>query len=268
MAALQDIPVSTLSEFLDVTASSIPPQRTPIWFRGVGTASYRLTPSLFRHGTITTIKELIELEYEILTRFKHRSIPFQERVLQTDWEYLFYMQHFGVPTRLLDWSENPFVALYFAITDAELKRDPATKLFTSDAAVWILDPYGWNGHFLGEAWRRIAAVPDAALNSYAPTSDLKTLHTNPVAMAGMHNSRRIVAQRGAFTIFGSNLAPMDQIFVDQSFPVTALKRIVLPKDALESLRNQLFALGYTDSMIYPDLPGLATEIKRQFGFLT
>ena len=206
------------------------------------------------------------MEYDILNRFKHRSLPYQERVLTTDWEYLFFMQHFGVPTRLLDWSENPLVAVYFAITDAEGHRDKATGEFTTDAVVWMLNPHVWNGHFLGPAWQRIASVPDAALDSYAPTSNLRSLHTDPVAMAGMHNSRRIVAQRGAFTIFGSNLLPMEETFDTKNFPPEALKKLIIPRGRLLDFRDSLFGLGYTDSMIYPDLPGLATEIKRQFGF--
>ncbi len=102
------------------------------WFRGVGDANHELIPSLYRHKKITEISQLIELEFEILTRFKHRSLPYQNRVLNTNWEYLFFMQHFGVPTRLLDWSENSMVALYFAITSAESHNDRTSGAFTRD----------------------------------------------------------------------------------------------------------------------------------------
>lgn len=48
-----------------------------------------------------------------MIRFRQRSIPFSDRSLQDDWEALFFMQHYRVPTRLLDWSENPFISFHF-----------------------------------------------------------------------------------------------------------------------------------------------------------
>src|SRR5437016_3409127 len=68
------------------------------WFRGVGDANHELIPSLYRHKTITEISQLIELEFDILTRCKFRSLPYQNQVLEPIWGYLLFMQHFGVPT--------------------------------------------------------------------------------------------------------------------------------------------------------------------------
>ncbi len=54
------------------------------------------------------------------------------------WEWYFLMQHYGAPTRLLDWTGNPLVALYFAIVDQEVHGK------NRDAAVWVFDPWEWN----------------------------------------------------------------------------------------------------------------------------
>jgi hypothetical protein len=260
--------ITSIVDYTNLANGLVTSPRTTLWFRGVGKSNYGLVPSLFRHPRITDVKELIELEFDILNRFKHRSIPFQQRPLNTDWEYLFFMQHYAVPTRLLDWSENSHVALYFAIAAAEEHRD-ATGAFTGDAAIWILNPQVWNEHVLGAAWRnRILAIPDQPLESYEPTDNLRTLSTKPVAMAGLHNSSRIVAQRGAFTIFGSDKKPMEQIYADAGFPDNSLVKVVLPSASLSALQQSLFGMGYSDSMIYPDLTGLAKEIKRHFGFHT
>jgi hypothetical protein len=241
-------------------------KQTP-WYRGVGNATYTLTPTVYRHPTTTNVKELVELEFDLLNRFKQRSIPFQSRPLTEDWEHLFFMQHYGVPTRLLDWSENSMVALYFAIASAEEQRDPATRSFTKDAAVWILNPQVWNEHVVGVAWKdRILGVRDAPLDAYKPTDNLRSLNTKPVAISGLHNSSRIVAQRGAFTIWGSDNSPMETVYVNNSFPADALVKIDLPMASLPTLQDSLFKLGYSDSMIYPDLIGLSKELRRQFGF--
>jgi FRG domain-containing protein len=221
------------------------------WFRGVGDANH----------------ELIELELDILTRFKFRSLPYQNQVLEPIWGYLFFMQHFGVPTRLLDWSENSMVALYFAITSGESYKDRTSGAFTRDAAVWILNTELWNLRMAGPGMKgRILAVPDVVLQGYEPTDDLRKIAANPVAMAGHYNNPRIVAQRGAFTIFGHNNMPMNRIFDLEDLEPDALVKVILPQDHLSDLRDALFRIGYTDSMVYPDLIGLAMEIKRHYGF--
>jgi hypothetical protein len=267
MPVLRIETVGSIPDYTALAGTLVSSPTTTLWFRGIGNASHRLIPSLYRHPTKTDVKDLIELEFDILNRFRHRSIPFQQRPLTTDWEHLFFMQHYGVPTRLLDWSENLLVALYFAILSAEENRDPDTGAFTSDAAVWILNPQMWNEHVLGPAWRnRILAIPDQPLDSYKPTADLKSLQTKPIAMAGLHNSSRIVAQRGAFTIFGSDKKPMEEIFEAAGFPDNSLVKVVLPLASIAEFQKSIFNMGYSDSMIYPDLLGLAMEIKRQFGF--
>lgn len=265
MAVPRSERASTLKDYTQLIEAIKPSADAPVWFRGIGKAAYELLPSLYRHPSKRDVAELVELEGNLLTRFRHRSIPYQDRPPGNDWELLFLMQHYGVPTRLLDWSENPFIALYFAITAAESCR--VSGDFIEDAAVWILNTKLWNGHILSPYWNgRILSVPDGPLEAYKPTSDMKTLGSEPVAIAGLHNSQRIVAQRGAFTIFGHNNLPMERIYDDKSFPPDALLKVVLPQHDLTTLRDSLFGIGYADSMIYPDLSGLAKEMKRQFGF--
>ncbi len=116
-----------------------------LWYRGCGKSTHRLQPTLYRHKRKKKIDELSSLELQVITRFRQRSIPFHDRSLLDDWDALFFMQHYGVPTRLLDWTENPLIALYFAVMSAPFKTKKSGRIhFASDAAVWVLDPVAWN----------------------------------------------------------------------------------------------------------------------------
>jgi len=248
--------------------------RTPgsLWFRGIGDSTYKLLPTLYRHRIVKKMEKLEELEEELMMRFRQRSIPFITRPLADEWDLLFFMQHYGVPTRLLDWSENPFVSLFFAVMTSDFKgtfkAGEASLKFKSDAAVWMLDPVAWNVHALRHQGfdRGVLTPSDEALQSYKPLTDFADMNVHPVAIYGAHNSPRIVAQRGIFTIFGQGTAPMEAVYESDNFPADCLTKIVLDRLAVPGIRKSLLKTGITDSVVFPDLDGLAREIKQVFKF--
>src|SRR4051794_14108420 len=78
------------------------------WFRGHADSTWKLLPSLAR------LPNKIEAELALIKRFKQNAYSIGDVPPESeDWRWLFLMQHHGAPTRLLDWSENPLVALYF-----------------------------------------------------------------------------------------------------------------------------------------------------------
>lgn len=242
----------------------------PRWFRGSGRYSYDLSPSLFRHPSITDADELIRLEGRIIERFRQRCIPFMSRQITENWEYLFLMQHFGVPTRLLDWTENPYMALFFALTTAHLGIKHGVEKYLDSAAVWIVDPLIWNNKALSHYTYRgaidILTHYDDKLDAYKPLIDLGSMKEEPVAMFGTYNSPRIIAQRGAFTIFGRNTESMNNRYITQSYPQDCLIKLKIPASKIRDLLDSIIAIGITDSVVYPDLDGLARETKRFFGY--
>jgi hypothetical protein len=235
------------------------------WYRGIGDAKYKLVPSLFRHPNIATLKPL-ELEQQLLVRFRQRSIPYLTHRLEDEWELLFLMQHHGVPTRLLDWTENPYIALYFALVTC---RPDALGIYP-DCCVWSLDPIAWNRAVLDHLSFQdgVLVSSDERINGHKPGIKESLLNKKPVAMYGSYNSPRIVAQRGAFTIFGSDLSPMEAVKSASSPTITdqVLGQMTIPGAHVPQLRRSLTSIGYTDSVIFPDLDGLAREMKRGYGF--
>lgn len=224
---------------------------------------------MYRHEKLRTPEELSDLEQRLMTRFRQRSIPYLSRTLSDDWDTLFFMQHNGVPTRLLDWTENPLIALHFALMGAKRAHRSSGRIaFESEAAIWVLDPVAWNRHSLSHLRfdGGVLSPGEEALKGYRPTPSFTGMHGVPVAVYGAHNSARIVAQQGVFTIFGRDTTPIERAFKDKGFPANCLRKIIVQKSLISRMRRSLLNHGITESVVFPDLEGLAREIKRLFGF--
>lgn len=264
--ALVETEITSLNQFTEVVEALLGSHGGPFWYRGTWDSAYNLIPGLYRHPTITAEDDLLKLEASVIARFKQRSIPYLTRSFSDNWEYLYFMQHFGVPTRLLDWTENPYLALYFALSKPASGYAGAVPLHSVDSAVWILSCSEWNKWALRHIGHsgQVLAVPDPPLKGYEPGAD--PMNVNPVAMYGVYNSPRIVAQRGVFTIFGRHTTPMEALYMTQDMHAGTLQKLVVRSANVQALFDSLQAIGYSDSVVYPDLDGLAKETKRFFKF--
>ncbi|MCK0509973.1 FRG domain-containing protein [Aromatoleum buckelii] len=105
--------VHHLSKIEDLLSIEVAPIAGSLVYRGVSDASYGLRPSVGRWQG--PIEERFNYERQLFNEFKSRAIGYVDRTPRSDWEWLFLAQHHGLPTRLLDWTSSPLVALYFAL---------------------------------------------------------------------------------------------------------------------------------------------------------
>ncbi|MGE0227638.1 MAG: FRG domain-containing protein [Dehalococcoidia bacterium] len=255
---------AVVSRVLDI-ARSLEAGR-PLWFRGTACETYTLIPKLYR-GAVNAAQAL-DRERRLSVRFRQRSLPFWPAGYpQTEWEHLFAMQHHGVPTRLLDWTENLFVGLFFAINDLPRHAEDPPHEGACVPTLWCLDPVGWNDTIpqlsgLVERAAIYTTADDEIIRPYSPaTNDNRLLQRNdlPLAIYGTHNSDRIVAQRGTFTIAGRSLSSLDELADAQEECIVWKVKL---EESRDQLRSDLIRLGFMESMIYPDLNALARELQE------
>lgn len=257
--------IETFRQFADAI-SSVAEEGRSVWFRGARDVAYDLRPGLFRHPDIVEPDKLIELEWQLLTDYRYQAPPFATMLPTDNLSLLFIMQHYRVPTRLLDWTENPFIALFFATENAREEREGEEK----DAIVWILDPAALNAKTFSNQRdaNRVMGAADMEKQGLAPSPRADAIKTNsPCALFGIHNSPRIVAQRGSFVLYGHDTSSLEKQNHLDLLNTGSLRRIVISAQGKREIFRNLFNTGISDSVVYPDLDGLSREIRNRRGFL-
>jgi hypothetical protein len=218
-------------DFLSIVTFELP-QQSPLWlYRGHRNVAWPLLPQVHRsefdNFRTAALAHSLQQEKAILDAFKKWSRPYLTHVPNNDWEWLALAQHHGLATRLLDWTQNPLAALFFAT-----EGPPDT-----DAAVWC---YAHRGPSNG-------GKPD-------PFSIPNVVWVQPP-----HMSPRIPAQAGSFTAHPS---PEMKLSWD---PWTGPKlKLIIDAGSREVFRQQLADLNVHRAALFPSLDGVAEAINRRF----
>lgn len=230
--------------------------RSDCVYRGEGRAANELTTSLQRLGG-----PFPDLERHLLRNFRkyaHRDAVARE----STWHWLALAKHHGLPTRLLDWSHSPYVALHFA---TESRGE-----MTEDGAVWVVDYVRAAAHlpaalravlasegsntFTAEMLER-AAAGLAELDGLATADDFIVFYEPPTL------DERIANQFAAFSLMSSAAARMDDFLRAQ--PELA-RRIVIPAGLKWEVRDKLDQANITERVLFPGLDGIARWLARHY----
>jgi hypothetical protein len=239
------------------------------WFRGLRHVKHDLTPQLFRRYPNPNAKKqkakIQEQEQDLYWEFAARARELHG-VLDDDWDILFAMQHYGVPTRLLDWTENLTVAVYFALHD--FSGQPGVPLdATTDLqpCVCVLNPYELNARLPGvrDLYDPKNLGWDKRRREYWGYSEMIVVREgegidweSPVAVYPRQRTNRMQAQRGWFTIHGTDFGPLEE---DERY----LHRVKLPKECFLAAHEALNDSGISLFTMFPELPSLALHLKRE-----
>jgi hypothetical protein len=224
-------------------------------FRGMPDARWDLTTSLCRLGGDTA-----QLEGHLLRNFRKYA---QRDAVPGDsvWNWLAVAQHHGLPTRLLDWTYSPYVALHFATRNLEY--------FDTDAIIWCVD-YVQTNRLLPQVLKRVLEQEGANVftaemleQSVGTLQELDALAASEcvVFLEPPSIDDRIVNQYALFSLMSNPTARLDYWLVDHP---GLLRRIVVPAELKWEVRDKLDQANITERVLFPGLDGLSQWLKRHY----
>jgi hypothetical protein len=233
-----------------------------VWvFRGVGSEKFELKPKIGRREYVSTMQDkqdkitFPELEQRIFKQFRARAIP-HVKGKPTEWEWLVIAQHHGLPTRLLDWTRNPFAAAFFALSDLDnndheiddplhdsdlIEEESATQTINEDNA----SPFERENCAVIYAW-----YAHAVLNVRTTPCPFRD-YSEIMLLNPPHVDQRIIAQDGVFAAF-----PNPKIALDKN----ETRRLLIQKKDKAIFLKRLFRMGIHNARLFPDLDGISTHL--------
>ena len=218
-----------------------------LWYRGHSVKDWELVPSVQR-GNYKN--EKVE-QYLVNDFFMKSSISMKSRPDEYVTGWMTLMQHYGLPTRLLDWSASPLVALFFATNDYK-------KYKNEDGCIWILRPgrlnelEGFGSYIYPMDKQRVIDMLRPAFHAHQMNEDVKD---KIIACRPVEYDMRVYTQQSAFTVHNTNRK------IEEVNDPNILSQYIIPAESKENILMELKILGITLSNIYPDNEHIAKELK-------
>jgi hypothetical protein len=219
--------VDSVVEFLEMIKDIHLDEERGKWvFRGHANSKFKLIPSVGREKEFAS-ETFDEYEKNLFKMFKREVHSYIKKVPTGDWDILSLAQHHGLPTRLLDFSYNPLVALFFAVDSLTDEKGQvlAVKIDKKVEKDEDLTPF--------EIIEPMKYYPDIL-------------------------SPRMKSQEGLFIV---SHKPQDNL--EKFFNEDRIKKFNIEAKHKDKIKYELFRIGIHKSLLYPDIDGLAERIKYQ-----
>jgi hypothetical protein len=232
--------------------------RSPFVFRGMGHAGSDLRSTLVRLASDRN--DLARLEGHLLRNFRkyaHADAAAGDSV----WNWLALAAHHGLPTRLLDWTYSPFVALHFATHNL--------ALYDRDAVIWCVNHRETNRRLPAELRRLLDEEGSNVftvemLNSAAKSLErLQSLSSDDyvVFLEPPSLDARIINQFALFSLMSRPERSLGSWLAEHP---DLVRRIIIPASMKWEVRDKLDQAGITERMLFPGLDGLTAWLTRYY----
>ena len=231
--------------------------RSPFAFRGLSTSDHTLRSSLVRlaRGSI----DIRRLELSLLRNFRKYARA-EEAVADSIWDWLALGQHRGLPTRLIDWTYSPLVALHFAT------EDPAA--FDRDGVVWCVDFVAANRRLPARLRRMLREEGSDTftvemLAAFKTLRDFDRLSRDPfvVFLEPPAVDRRILNQFALFSLMSDPSTTLDDWVRDHP---DLCRRVTVPASLKLEIRDKLDQANVNERVLFPGLDGLSRWLTRYY----
>lgn len=243
-------------------------------YRGQADKSWKIAPSVFRNNQFQNESNYIrELE---------RCAP-DEFYGMSRIDKLIKMQHYGLPTRLLDFSSSSLVAMYFACADCLDKDGAVYELHAfplyHQNFVWISIVLKYIFEFpsalpfdvdamISELETNSADYPQRGVDNFLNKESIIRILTSPMGIYPQYTNKRIKAQNGLFVLPGmsidehtsSGIVFKESVYntVQDLWPES--RKIIVPANKKQAILSSLRTIGISESTIYPELQHLAKDV--------
>jgi len=194
----------------------------------------------------------LEQEKRILRVFKRKAHVYLEQPPDDgdDFQWLALMQHYGAPTRLIDFTWSPYVAAFFAL-----------ERTLDEGVVWAMNPAR-----LESSGKPRRSKADPRVKGNFRRFFLKG-RRRFIWMGEPHTmNRRLIAQSGTFALPGVLDSPVEEILSEYPEPEDILAKFILPKQVREAGMRELYRMNITYATLFPDLEGLAKSMAYELEF--
>jgi hypothetical protein len=230
--------------------------RAPFAFRGLSLADHELSSSLVR---LSSGADTARLEMALLRNFRkyaHSEGAHADSV----WDWLALAQHRGLPTRLLDWTYSPLVALHFATENPDD--------YGTDGAVWCVNFVQANKRLPSRLKKILEQEGSETLTvdmlaRFSTLREFDALARDPflVFMEPPAIDRRILNQFALFSLMSSPTARMDDWL--RQHPELC-RRVIVPASLKWEIRDKLDQANINERILFPDLDGLSRWLARYY----
>lgn len=272
----KDYVVTSIDEFISAIKQIYDNENTELWYRGQRLSTRTLEPALYRSNLCYETEDnygnmimprpktynfkgqevRFPDQFKMLEKFKRevKKYNLAPALNMNEIEWLCFAQHCGMPTSLLDWSEDPMVALYFAISSIKLPIQDEEK--DNEAIVFVLNPsimnsYStiWDTDNNGDIIDVKYPIPVTEKN-YQIFVKHAIENNLPVCIKPHKLGYRMCRQSGNFMLYGTDVQPLD------TRPAETVKKFLqkihIPYSAVQEMVDVLNALNITKKSIYGD----------------
>ena len=219
--------------------------KQPIWFRGQEDSQWHLIPSIQR-GRLYKKENFITNDFYIYVNQIEDNMPNKNNYAA----WMSLMQHYGLPTRILDWSSSPLIACYFAL---EKNRDTV-----NDSCIWVLIPRRVNKQEgFGECVYPIDAytVQQMLIPAFKSNIEIDDKFKDKIiACHSVEKNLRMYSQQSSFTVHNS-AKKLEDICDSET-----LFKFVIPYRFKQEIYESVNILGISTSFIYPDMEHVSKDI--------